>query len=86
MTENFDKWQKNFKVNEDFENWYSESGIAEEFPFGKDEMQFAYENGSMSGETMKDMQVRLFKLEQENAELKEYKDKYHSTLRRIYSD
>jgi len=45
-----------------------------------------WNKGSISGETMKDMQVRLFKLEQENAELKEYKDKYHSTLRRIYSD
>ena len=45
-----------------------------------------YKEGSKSGETMKDMQVRLFKLEKENAELKEYKDKYHSTLRRIYSD
>jgi hypothetical protein len=46
MTKKFEEWQKNYKVNMDFENWYSESGVAEEFPFGKDEMQFAYENGS----------------------------------------
>ena len=34
----------------------------------------------------KPREKRIAELEKENAELREYKDKYYSTLRRIYND
>ncbi len=55
---------------DEFEKWCLENGIVDVFQYGKPILRAAFEAGSKSGRTMKEIQAELFKLTNENAKLK----------------